>query len=783
VSGYITAPSLPKPLAVLGGAASILGSALLINDVIGKAGGYQWRDDLLAKIGGGNISRSIPSTNPGSGQQTGVTFYLVFNRSGGDRPSQTILIAQNNTRTAGASVQEALAQHQINGSVGFTAPVSGVLSDTITSPQALTPNRVLTVGTGNGVITVSLPDNSGFVFNGESYQKFNYSFGGAIRIDGQPEVNPANTAPNANTPYVSSDSPKLPSGALYDPNSPFDALGDGERYLDGTGKREPLPPPIPDPLKPLPTPANPYPQRQIAPNPPSVPQGNRPPTNPSPSNQTAGSGNTHSIPSFQAKPFISGVSNPSEQYDPVDVATGLTRSEFQKMNQAKSDENTVKAAMFDAKENEKQFSQLSKIPLDSLKGKSPQEVARENYLKSIDGDQMRLDAYARVSAPTPLIAPPTKTPVNAPAPQPPPTPDNNGLAVIAAVSGTLLALKVGSDYLVNKSLETTPKIDQILEQTNETNQKTNAASGACTALNSATCTTGLKDSIVEPINANANANQAANDGKLSALLALLQAIQTALQGFITAMTSNIGKIMDLLNRQVVDRVLAVTTFAMTLHNALMLSQGIGDTVGAIVDNILNLTNLSFKNSEGNTVGASEVIGANFRNFMVNLVGVENYTTLSQTFAQANRIYQAGMNIVNNVQSMLDSAASVAQSSGINIAKIGNALRDNHVVSPREYEHMDDTPEGNRAVKKSRFDQLTTLISDADSSLQNLSNITGNVVSIKDSVKQSKDDIKAFNDARDANSAENKQAKEDIINQIKELKPLTEISIAKRDDET
>ena len=347
------------------------------------------------------------------------------------------------------------------------------------------------------------------------------------------------------------------------------------------------------------------------------------------------------------------------------------------------------------------------------------------------------------------------------------------MGAVGLLAATVTALKLASDAFVNASL---PKINTIEANTTPTAQQANAKEGFCQSIQPSQCGyEGVKAATADataPIAATA----AANNGLLQTLLGLLQGLNTFL-------LSNIGKIIDLLNRQVVDRVMAVTTFAMTLHNALMLSQGIGDTVGAIVDNVLNLTGLSFKNSEGNTVSAGEVIGANFRNFMVNLVGVENYTTLSTTFAQANRIYQAGMNIVNNVQSMLDSAASVAQSSGINIAKIGNALRDNHVVSPREYTHMDDTPEGNRATTKSRFDKLTTLISDADTSLQNLANITGNVVSIKDSVKQSKDDIKAFNDARDANSQVNKDAKDAVLEQIKELKPLTEISIAKRDDET
>lgn len=390
--------------------------------------------------------------------------------------------------------------------------------------------------------------------------------------------------------------------------------------------------------------------------------------------------------------------------------------------------------------------------------------------RSAGNTQNRTGTVPTPSASNPLatperIAQPTPSPIKqnpTGTPNTPPSPDFGAIALgITALGITTGSVLTGVDYLKNKA-------DKIDNQTSSTAQQTNAKQGVCDAMQPQQCGyEGVKQATAEatdPIKQTA-----------TAMLGLLQALNTFL-------LSNIGKILDLLNRQVVDRILATTTFAMTLHNALMLSQGVGDTVGSIVDNILNLTGLSFKNSEGATVGAGEVIGANFRNFMISVIGQENYTTLSTTFAQANRIYQAGMNIANNVQSILDSAASVAQSTGINVAKIGNALRDNHVVSPREYEHMDDSAIGNRPTKLSRFQQLTTTISDADSNLQNLASITGSVVSIKDSVKQSKDDIKAFNDARDANSQANKDAKEAIQQQIKELKPLTEITIAKREED-
>jgi hypothetical protein len=598
VSGYITAPSLPKPLAVLGGAASILGSALLINDVIGRAGGYQWRDNQLAKIGGGNISRSIPNTNPSSGQQTGVTFYLVFNRTGGDRPSQTILIAQNNTRTAGASVQEALAQHQINGSVGFTAPVSGVLSDTITSPQALTPNRVFTVGTGNGTVTVSLPDNSGFSATGASYQKFNYSFGGAIRIDGQPETG----APDQKLPPI-------PFG--YTPtNSPF--KNDQDRKVGtppplqasranglpgalGLGGAVPTQALSPSPVKP----ANPNPNPNPSVSPPFAPSPNKPPLpNPVPEK-----GKEKTVPPI----------NPSDNRPP-DLRQELTRL------------------------------------------------------------------------------------------------------------GAILAL--------------------ILGATAFDNLKNAAKTGSCETLKSPSCTKDMEDRIKNPVNANV-------DAKTAALAANQAGQDIALGNIIATQVTHTGffnKILSVLNNTVIDRTLAVMNLATNVHNAAMLTRDIGETLGSVVDNVINLSGLKFTNSEGSQVQFTDFIGANFRAFMISVLGAENYVSLVLQWQKANTVYHATMGVINTTQSMLDPISSAVEYGMENVSKIGNSLKEDGVVSENAYPAMNETI---RARRVNRFERLNDTLEGAENIASNLSSVTSSAVSIKEDYEQLREDYKEWRDKANA----------------------------------
>jgi hypothetical protein len=617
------------------------------------------------------------------------------------------------------------------------------------------------------------------------------------RVDGLSDINPA-SAPNVNTPFVPNNPLSLGQG--FD-NSPFDVLSEGEKYIDGTGRREPKA--IPDETKPSPSQPrqiNPTGTPVAPPTPVSPPLGSSPafggdkPTASPSSSSNASNTLSTSKPSFTAKPFVSGVSAPSEAYDPVDVTTGLTRSqqeqqwqEQQKQIQDNSQANQRAAAAFDAKEMAKQLAGLSTVKRTDLGGLSPQEFQRNELLNIYKDDPVRSAAlrseFAKLPIPSPTASP-------APKPNTPnqPSTDNYDTAKIlgglAAIAGTVTALKVGSDLLVNNSLNNTPKINEIANNTTPTAQQTNAKQGVCDAMQPQQCGyEGVKQATTEatnPIKDIANDNK----GALAGLLAALQAFQTGLTVLLTPLLSKVDKIKDFLDLNAkVESVKSTITLALTLHNALMLSQSLGDTLGVIIDNVLNVFGNTFRTTEGSQISASEFLGATVKNWIISIIGVENYTKLSDTFAQANRIYQTGMNILSTTQGMFDAASSAAQATGIKLSLLMNGLRDESVVSPKAYGQQDESALGNRALLLNRFTQLTTTISDADSKAQNLVTITSAPIQIKDSIKQSKDDIKAFNDARDANSAESQAARDAKLEEIKALKPITEATITRRDEDS
>lgn len=238
--GFITPPPLSGVagvgLSALGGLAAITA----VVDVIGRLGGYQFRDDQLAKINGrvtepssGSRSSSPPFTG---GQSQGVSYSLVFYRTGGSQNNSQLFpdgspvygdarpawIVRQGTTLSYSYTSAADALSNASGG-GFLGAISGVTNDSVISGI-----RNITVATGSGDVLTQLPDNSGFVFGGESNVKYEYSFVGAIRSDGQTDTggNPQGLA-------------SVPAGYVGDTG-----IGSPDSLRDSRTRRSPLPSPV-----------------------------------------------------------------------------------------------------------------------------------------------------------------------------------------------------------------------------------------------------------------------------------------------------------------------------------------------------------------------------------------------------------------------------------------------------------------------------------------------------------------------------------------------------------
>ncbi|OYD92764.1 hypothetical protein CDG77_14015 [Nostoc sp. 'Peltigera membranacea cyanobiont' 213] len=185
-----------------------------------------------------------------------------------------------------------------------------------------------------------------------------------------------------------------------------------------------------------------------------------------------------------------------------------------------------------------------------------------------------------------------------------------------------------------------------------------------------------------------------NTASNAAQLALLNIINSKLGASVTGGIS--GLITNIAQNTYVEKALAVLTFATTLHNALMLTNNLGQTLGSIINTVLGL--ILPKGLDGTPLDINVVLGKTTEFLIKEAIGEANYTQLTQEWAKANRIYQATINVFNALQNAQNVMMNALEVIGGQTSKIGNALKKWGVVGEKAYEWFNPQPNyHNRAI--------------------------------------------------------------------------------------
>ncbi|MDJ0902427.1 MAG: hypothetical protein QNJ55_26850, partial [Xenococcus sp. MO_188.B8] len=174
-----------------------------------------------------------------------------------------------------------------------------------------------------------------------------------------------------------------------------------------------------------------------------------------------------------------------------------------------------------------------------------------------------------------------------------------------------------------------------------------------------------------------------------------------------------------------DKALQMLNTVLLVNNAIFLGSNIADTVGDTAS--LVLSSLGIKDSQGQAINVNQVIGNTVKNWIVGIVGQANYTAYEQKIKSRIRTYQATANLYSSVRSMFASAEDIAEETGINVAHIGNALRDSHTVEADSYSYM---PEGKRRINK-----VFNALENADEKADSLNRITRDITDITEEAVQ------------------------------------------------
>lgn len=176
-----------------------------------------------------------------------------------------------------------------------------------------------------------------------------------------------------------------------------------------------------------------------------------------------------------------------------------------------------------------------------------------------------------------------------------------------------------------------------------------------------------------------------------------------------------------------DRVTNMLTFITTLHNAMMLSRNIAESLGFLIDESLKVVGWQPKDENGNQIPISELLGNSVRGFIISLIGEEAFNGAMTNWHNLNRIITSAANIVWSFQSIGFSILQALETIGEMNAKVANALRKYGVVFERAYGWFNPTPNfQNRWF--TRLEQVENLV-------DNLSTIVGEVRNIQETVDQ------------------------------------------------
>lgn len=267
-----------------------------------------------------------------------------------------------------------------------------------------------------------------------------------------------------------------------------------------------------------------------------------------------------------------------------------------------------------------------------------------------------------------------------------------------------------------------------------------ASAGVCRSTRPGGCMSNALGSTADTVNRNtnqwgSNLLNGINTGANAAQLGLLKVIDGKLGPKIGTKGLS-GAIKNIFENKLVDRALAVANLATNTHNALMLSNNLAQTLFSATDNILKVVGIKIKDEKGSEIGIQQVVNSLFLNFANSLFGAENVKSMNTTFKKANRIYQAGANIINSVRSITDSVRNVTEFVAENTGKIGNALMRFGTIASNAFPKMPEQVNA-QSVWVRRLENL-------ENAASGIEMITSEVLSVTENVKEIKKQTEEFN---------------------------------------
>ena len=211
-----------------------------------------------------------------------------------------------------------------------------------------------------------------------------------------------------------------------------------------------------------------------------------------------------------------------------------------------------------------------------------------------------------------------------------------------------------------------------------------------------------------------------------------------------------------------DKILNAVSTVLLIHNGVMLSRNLGQTIGDAASTTLQA--LGIDDPEGNPIDVNQFVGGKIQELLTSLLGQQNYEDLTRRIASANRVYQSTANLLDTTQSLFDSARTIAELTAENTGKIGNALKESGAVYESAYDDFVEqiNPQNVTQRRLERFRQGLEQIED---NVSTVSQISSEVVQTRENFTQLREEKNQwqaeFNELQQTLATERKEEKDDV----------------------
>jgi hypothetical protein len=332
-------------------------------------------------------------------------------------------------------------------------------------------------------------------------------------------------------------------------------------------------------------------------------------------------------------------------------------------------------------------------------------------------------------------------------------------------------INTGTEAIVTTSIaaKVVPRLVQITNQTSQPAISNAVGSEICnqTANPDSCLNTGVRkplsdkmDSIKDGLGIGLSAaNLLISDTILGTLLRLQNFLQTAWSS------------------TTLDKTLNIVSVVLGVHNAMMLSRNLGQTIGDTAT--LFLQAIHVKDHKGEEIDVNSWISTKFTALAQKLLGVEAYATIVASLTAANRIIVAGQGMASAIHGIKDALQEGQEIIANRVATLGNACLEQGLFEDGTYGWMDKD-----LNLKQPFSKFTTYVSNLTEFVEEVNALIQSGIEVQESTNEFYENTQdALKGAKALEKAiedyiENRNATEAINNQNSASPAISDLDLAK-----